>query len=99
MYLQVPDGVSSIIVGKVGAGDAPLALTGGNCSIQGYDADGKDRFWTVTGDRVSAMAFCDVDSDGLKVCSNHLLPPQNLPHEWTWCLLHLPSGFWFILDQ
>lgn len=32
--------------------------------LQGFGADGSEKFWTVTGDNVSAMAFCDVDQDG-----------------------------------
>jgi Bardet-Biedl syndrome 2 protein len=31
---------------------------------QGFDAEGKDAYWTVTGDVVTAMAFGDVDGDG-----------------------------------
>ncbi|KXZ53986.1 hypothetical protein GPECTOR_5g1 [Gonium pectorale] len=31
---------------------------------KGYSSDGSEKFWTVTGDNVSAMAFCDVDQDG-----------------------------------
>ena len=27
----------------------PLAIVGGNCSIQGFDYEGNDPFWTVTG--------------------------------------------------
>ena len=50
--------------GRFGTLEIPLALVGGNCSIQGFDHDGGESFWTVTGDNVSAMAFCDVDGDG-----------------------------------
>lgn len=32
--------------------------------LQGFDAKGAEKFWTVTGDNVSAMTFCDVDGDG-----------------------------------
>lgn len=32
--------------------------------LQGFAVDGSEKFWTVTGDNVSAMAFCDVDQDG-----------------------------------
>jgi hypothetical protein len=31
---------------------------------QGFDAEGRDVFWTVTGDTVSAMALADIDGDG-----------------------------------
>ncbi len=33
-------------LGVIG-GAGPLAFTGGNCSIMGYDIDGNDVFWTV----------------------------------------------------
>lgn len=32
--------------------------------LQGFEADGTESFWTVTGDNVSAMTLCDVDGDG-----------------------------------
>nr|BCL66158.1 Bardet-Biedl syndrome 2 protein [Volvox reticuliferus] len=63
-YKDVQDGVNVCIVGQFGTVDTPLALVGGNCSIQGFNVDGSEKFWTVTGDNVSAMAFCDVDQDG-----------------------------------
>jgi Bardet-Biedl syndrome 2 protein len=37
---------------------------GGNCSITGCDALGKDKYWTVTGDVVASMCFYDIDGDG-----------------------------------
>ena len=53
-----------IRVRKGGPGDdrrrVPLALVGGNCSIQGYSHEGSEEFWTVTGDNVSSMEFCGV---------------------------------------
>lgn len=63
-FKDVPDGVNSVVVGIFGELTSPLALVGGNCSIQGFDASGGEIFWTVTGDNVSTMAFCDVDDDG-----------------------------------
>ena len=63
-FKDVPDGVNTLLVGRFGSLDIPLALVGGNCSIQGFDHEGGESFWTVTGDNVSAMAFCDVDGDG-----------------------------------
>jgi Bardet-Biedl syndrome 2 protein len=63
-YVDVPDGVNRMLFGRVGAVDANLAIVGGNCSIQGFGHDGTEQFWTVTGDNVTAMAFCDVDEDG-----------------------------------
>lgn len=38
-----------------------------SCAVmrpQGFGPDGSEDYWTVTGDNVSAMAFCDVDQDG-----------------------------------
>mmetsp|Transcript_21661 Transcript_21661/g.44275 ORF Transcript_21661/g.44275 Transcript_21661/m.44275 type:complete len:703 (+) Transcript_21661:114-2222(+) len=63
-FKDTPDGANAILVGRLGDLETPLALVGGNCSIQGYDHEGSEEFWTVTGDNVSAMAFCDVDEDG-----------------------------------
>jgi len=64
-FKDAPDGVNAIVVGALsGLERGPLALVGGNCSIQGFDAGGNEAFWTVTGDNVSTMCFCDVDDDG-----------------------------------
>ena len=64
-FKEVPDGVTAGTVGVIGGSEGPLAVVGGNCSIQGYDGQGNEAFWTVTGD-VSALCFCDVDRDGSK---------------------------------
>lgn len=63
-YKDVPDGVNAMKVGTVNAYEHPLAVVGGNCSIQGFDHEGSEQFWTVTGDNVACLEFCDVDSDG-----------------------------------
>jgi hypothetical protein len=63
-YKDVPDGVNAMKVGTINAYDAPLAIVGGNCSILGFDHEGNEQFWTVTGDNVACLEFCDVDSDG-----------------------------------
>jgi Bardet-Biedl syndrome 2 protein len=63
-FKDAPDGVNAIVVGKFSGVETPLALVGGNCSIQGFDHSGSEAYWTVTGDNVSTMAFCDVDEDG-----------------------------------
>jgi len=31
----------------------------------GFDGEGSESFWTVTGDNVTSLAFVDVDSDGV----------------------------------
>ena len=40
-----------------------FALIGGNCAIHGYDREGQDAYWMVTGDNITAMALVDIDSD------------------------------------
>lgn len=63
-YKDVEDGVQAVVCGPVmrpqdgGAGEVPpLAVVGGNCSIFGFDRTGAERYWTVTGDQVTAMAL------------------------------------------
>ncbi|EGD73023.1 hypothetical protein PTSG_12207 [Salpingoeca rosetta] len=53
--VEAADGCSALCIGKLKDSD-PLVFIGGTCSIYGYDADGNDQFWTVTGDDVTAMA-------------------------------------------
>ncbi|XP_076033729.1 BBSome complex member BBS2-like [Oratosquilla oratoria] len=63
-YRDVPDGGNSIVIGRLGRNPHPLALVGGNCSIHGFDGEGNDPFWTVTGDNVTSLALTDFDGDG-----------------------------------
>ncbi|XP_054272128.1 Bardet-Biedl syndrome 2 protein homolog [Macrosteles quadrilineatus] len=63
-YKDVADGVNTITIGHLGSLGIPLALVGGNCSIQGFDWQGNDPFWTVTGDNVRSLALVDFDHDG-----------------------------------
>ena len=62
-YKDVEDGVQAVVCGPVmkpqdSSADAPpLAIVGGNCSIFGFDRTGSERYWTVTGDQVTAMAL------------------------------------------
>lgn len=76
-FKEVVDGVNCILTGclsgvELGSGDS-LAIAGGNCSLQGFDAEGTDVFWTVTGDNVGAIALLDYDGDGEnEVQINHL---------------------------
>lgn len=39
-------------------------IVGGNCSITGFDFEGEERFWTVSGDNVKALEFLDFNGDG-----------------------------------
>ncbi|KAM4767047.1 BBSome complex member BBS2 isoform 2-T2 [Cyanocitta cristata] len=63
-YREVSDGANAIVLGKLGDIAPPLAIIGGNCALQGFDYEGNDRFWTVTGDNVRSLALCDFDGDG-----------------------------------
>jgi len=64
------DGVNAILVGTIGNSDTPLVFAGGNCSIQGFNHDGNDEFWTVTGDNVTSMGLVDFNSDGFQEVSD-----------------------------
>mmetsp|Transcript_67003 Transcript_67003/g.160556 ORF Transcript_67003/g.160556 Transcript_67003/m.160556 type:complete len:716 (+) Transcript_67003:81-2228(+) len=63
-FKEVHDGVNVIAFGNIATIEAPLCIIGGNCSIQAFDHEGNEAFWTVTGDNVSALAICDVNDDG-----------------------------------
>ncbi|KAG5498570.1 hypothetical protein JKF63_02856 [Porcisia hertigi] len=64
-YKDVEDGVQAVVCGAVMKPSGvsadlpppPLAVVGGNCSIFGFDRFGSERYWTVTGDQVTAMAL------------------------------------------
>ena len=62
-FVDVQDGVHSLVIGKLGSSPKPLVIAGGNCSVLGFDEKGVESFWTVTGDNVSAMALCDLNSN------------------------------------
>lgn len=64
-YKDVPDGVNSIVFGRLPSIEVPVVIVGGHCSVQGFDGDGSEVFWTVTGDNVSALAFVDTNTDGV----------------------------------
>uniref|UniRef100_A0A8C6Z1A4 Bardet-Biedl syndrome 2 protein homolog n=1 Tax=Nothoprocta perdicaria TaxID=30464 RepID=A0A8C6Z1A4_NOTPE len=63
-YREVSDGANAIVLGTLGDISSPLAIIGGNCALQGFDSEGNDLFWTVTGDNVRSLALCDFDGDG-----------------------------------
>ena len=42
-YKEVPDGVNALTVGHLGDTDVPMAIVGGNCSIQGINDDTMSR--------------------------------------------------------
>lgn len=63
-YKDVQDGVNVVAHGIMATSPNPLAIVGGNCSIQGFNHEGNEEFWTVTGDNVTALAVRDVHKDG-----------------------------------
>ncbi len=64
-FKDMPDGATAVACGRVGDRKAPWVFVGGSCSIQGFNPDGFDEFWTVTGAQVLALALCDISGDGL----------------------------------
>jgi hypothetical protein len=64
LCFQTADGSNAVVMGKLGTINSPLAIIGGNCSIQGFDKDGNDTFWTVTGDNVCSLALVDFTGNG-----------------------------------
>ncbi|GAB1598549.1 Bardet-Biedl syndrome 2 protein-like [Argonauta hians] len=65
-YRELSDGSNAITIGNLGSIQNKLAITGGNCSLQGFDHEGNDMFWTVTGDNVCSLALLDFNKDGQK---------------------------------
>ncbi|VDM97509.1 unnamed protein product [Thelazia callipaeda] len=61
---DVADGVNCIQVGNFSTYEK-LIFCGGNCAIWGFDIEGKDVFWTVTGDNVLSLCLSDIDNDGI----------------------------------
>ncbi len=62
-FVDVQDGVNSLIVGKLGNQPSNMVIAGGNCSLLGFDVKGNEAFWTVTGDNVSSLVLCDLDAN------------------------------------
>lgn len=63
-YNDVPDGIGVIAFGPVLSMGSSLAVVGGSCSIQGFNASGDEDYWTVCGDMVRSIVFSDIDGDG-----------------------------------
>uniref|UniRef100_K3WPT3 Bardet-Biedl syndrome 2 protein homolog n=1 Tax=Globisporangium ultimum (strain ATCC 200006 / CBS 805.95 / DAOM BR144) TaxID=431595 RepID=K3WPT3_GLOUD len=69
-YKDIPDGVNTMLFVPVpamktgNAAPSQMVVVGGNCSLQGYNNEGNELFWTVTGDNVRAMTMTDVTGHG-----------------------------------
>ncbi|KAL8584830.1 hypothetical protein ACOMHN_037535 [Nucella lapillus] len=76
-YKDTPDGANAIVVGQLGSIENPIAVVGGNCSIQGYDQKGEEAYWTggncsIQGyDQKGDEAYWTVTGDN--VCSLELV--------------------------
>ena len=44
--LKVADGANTVVIGKLGSFHRPMAIVGGNCSLQGFDFEGS-WFWAM----------------------------------------------------
>ena len=62
-YREVSDGVNRMTFGKLGSATTPLVFVGGNCSLQGYDGEGEEQYWTTAGGDVSSLCLADVNGD------------------------------------
>ncbi|XP_077966943.1 BBSome complex member BBS2-like isoform X2 [Styela clava] len=65
-YKEVPDGVNALEIGKLGDIEYPMVIAGGNCTLQGFDVGGEDKYWTVAGDNICALALVDFTNNGKK---------------------------------
>ncbi|XP_052802145.1 Bardet-Biedl syndrome 2 protein homolog [Mya arenaria] len=63
-YKETSDGSNAIAIGELGNIEGTMVIVGGNCSIQGYDVEGNENFWTVTGDNVCSLALLDFTGNG-----------------------------------
>ncbi|KRZ12806.1 Bardet-Biedl syndrome 2 -like protein [Trichinella zimbabwensis] len=63
-YKEVSGGLESILIGRFGDFEEELIVCGGSCALQGFNWQGKEIFWSVTGDNVRSLCLCDFDSDG-----------------------------------
>merc|ERR1719433_1439585 len=46
-FKEVHDGVSVIALGNLPSTEPPVCVVGGNCSVQAFDHEGTELFWTV----------------------------------------------------
>ncbi|KAH9579875.1 Ciliary BBSome complex subunit 2 [Trypanosoma melophagium] len=69
-FRDVEDGVQAVVCGVMnttkglnsGGFPTPLAVVGGNCTINGFDERGDEVLWTVTGDQVTSLMLMPWDA-------------------------------------
>ncbi|XP_055357881.1 Bardet-Biedl syndrome 2 protein homolog [Paramacrobiotus metropolitanus] len=68
-------GATSITVGRTGRIKKTLAIVGGQNALQGFDEDGNEPLWTLTGDNVAVLILFDINKDGqieiIAGCDDH----------------------------
>jgi Bardet-Biedl syndrome 2 protein len=64
LHFQTTGGASSIAVGKTGRIKKSLAIVGGQSALQGFDEEGNEPLWTLTGDNVAVLMLFDINKDG-----------------------------------
>lgn len=62
--------MNAVCVGKIGTIDDSIAIAGGNCAIQGFNENGEEKLWTITGDNITCLELADIDCDGANEVSN-----------------------------
>jgi hypothetical protein len=87
-FKDVPDGSCCCTLGRIvhdSASSESAIFVGSNCSIQGFASDGSERFWTVSGDSVSCIAFAYIESTLMLVGSRdsfiRVYSGEQLTHE------------------
>jgi Bardet-Biedl syndrome 2 protein len=63
---EILDGVYCLTTGMFSNFSYPICLVGGNCSLQGFDLTGEEKFWTVSGGNTVCLALNDVDDDSFQ---------------------------------
>jgi Bardet-Biedl syndrome 2 protein len=60
-YTTVLEGISTLQVGRLPSFSTPVILVAGECTVQGYDQDGEEVFWTMSGDAVTSLLITDIN--------------------------------------
>jgi Bardet-Biedl syndrome 2 protein len=60
---DILDGVYCLTSGYFSNFNFSMCIVGGNCSLQGFDSHGEEKFWTVTGGNTVCLSLNDVDND------------------------------------
>ncbi|CDW52033.1 BBS2 Mid and BBS2 N domain containing protein [Trichuris trichiura] len=70
-YNRVADGLESIIVGQFGSDGETLIICGGCCSLQGFDWQGREKFWSVRAYPLPLL-FLSLSEDAFQVTGDNV---------------------------